>query len=84
MNAQKVVDTARGRALADEHGMQFFETCARDGINVEEPFIAIAREVKKRLFDIHVDPCLGGADAEVPVTMAVRMSGTNIWCLWTG
>lgn len=27
----KVVDSARGQALADQHGLQFFETSAKSG-----------------------------------------------------
>ncbi len=37
------IDTARGRAMAESYGMQFFETSAKDGTNVTTSFAAIAR-----------------------------------------
>jgi Ras-related protein Rab-8A len=51
MLTEKAVDTARGQALADEYGMKFFETSAKNNINVEEAFVSIARDIKKRLMD---------------------------------
>jgi hypothetical protein len=36
MLTDKAVDTTRGKGLADEYGMQFFETSAKNNINVEE------------------------------------------------
>mmetsp|Transcript_65867 Transcript_65867/g.183526 ORF Transcript_65867/g.183526 Transcript_65867/m.183526 type:complete len:233 (-) Transcript_65867:118-816(-) len=47
--SQLVVETSRGQALADEYGIPFFETSAKSGLNVEEAFIAIADDVRKRL-----------------------------------
>ena len=51
MVAEKVVETSRAQALADEYGIQFFETSAKNNINVDEAFYAIAREIKARLMD---------------------------------
>jgi Ras-related protein Rab-8A len=47
----RVVTTEEGQALADEYSpnMQYFETSARCGINIETPFVELAREVKHRL-----------------------------------
>lgn len=45
---ERLVDTARGQALADEYGMPFMETSARDGTNVTEAFHAIADAVRIR------------------------------------
>jgi Ras-related protein Rab-8A len=45
----QVIDTARGQALADEFGIKFFETSAKNNINVEKAFFEIARDVMKRL-----------------------------------
>ncbi len=46
-----MIDSARGQALADEYGMKFFETSAKNNINVEKAFFEMAREVLKRLME---------------------------------
>ena len=63
MLTEKAVDTARGQALADEYGMKFFETSAKNNINVEDAFVSIARDIKKRLMDNPAaqKPAAGGA-----------------------
>lgn len=43
------VSRDEGAQLAAEYGIQFFETSAKNDINVEKGFITIAREVKDRL-----------------------------------
>lgn len=39
----------RGEALANELGISFIETSAKAGVNVEEAFALLTREVKKKL-----------------------------------
>ena len=51
MTSEKLVETARGQALADEYGIKFFETSAKSNINVVEAFTSIAADIKKRLMD---------------------------------
>uniref|UniRef100_A0ACD5XZR9 Uncharacterized protein n=1 Tax=Avena sativa TaxID=4498 RepID=A0ACD5XZR9_AVESA len=46
---KRVVHTSRGRALADEHGIKFFETCAETNLNVHEVFFSLTREIIRRL-----------------------------------
>jgi len=48
---KKVIDTSRGKALADEYKIKFMETSAKNSINVDDSFITLARDIKKRLFD---------------------------------
>ena len=43
------IETSRGRALADEYGMKFFETSAKDGTNVAEAFNELARDAVVKL-----------------------------------
>ncbi|XP_068647258.1 ras-related protein RABD1-like isoform X2 [Aristolochia californica] len=46
---EKVVATQTAQAFADELGIPFLETSAKDSINVEEAFLTMAGEIKKRL-----------------------------------
>ena len=48
---KRAVATARGQALADQHGIRFFETSAKNSINIEEAFSTITRDIKQRLLD---------------------------------
>lgn len=46
---QRVVNTETGYALAEEYGMHFMETSAKDGHNVEEAFPVIADAARLQL-----------------------------------
>ncbi|BFG19950.1 hypothetical protein CerSpe_062240 [Prunus speciosa] len=45
----KVVDTQTAKAFADELGIPFLETSAKDSINVEQAFLTMANEIKKKM-----------------------------------
>ncbi|PPD77990.1 hypothetical protein GOBAR_DD25087 [Gossypium barbadense] len=45
----KVVDTQTAKAFADEIGIPFLETSAKDSINVEQAFLTMAGEIKKKM-----------------------------------
>ncbi|KAK1285446.1 Ras-related protein RABE1c [Acorus calamus] len=47
--SKRAVPTSKGQALADEYGIQFFETSAKTNLNVEQVFFSIARDIKQRL-----------------------------------
>ena len=49
--AEKVVDTARGKQVADEHHISFFETSAKADINVQEAFSDLVKKVCERMFE---------------------------------
>jgi Ras-related protein Rab-8A len=44
MTNERVIETSRGQALADEYGIKFFECSAKTDQNVSEAFMEIARQ----------------------------------------
>ena len=49
MQEQRAVTAEEGQQLAKEYKINFFETSAKQDINVEKCFLTIAQEVKERL-----------------------------------
>ena len=43
----RTVTSERGASLAEEHGLDFFETSAKTGSNINELFQAIAQKIVK-------------------------------------
>lgn len=48
---RRAVSRERAQALADEYGLKFIETSAKNGLGVEEAFMTLTKDVKKRLID---------------------------------
>lgn len=65
----KVVDSQTAKAFADELGIPFLETSAKDSINVEQAFLTMAAEIKKKMGS----QTTGGKSAET-----VQMKGQPI------
>jgi len=53
---KRAVDTDKGKALAEEYGISFLETSAKNSINVETAFISLAKDIKKKIIDQDVEP----------------------------
>lgn len=49
LTAKKVVDSQTAKAFADEIGIPFLETSAKNALNVEQAFMTMAAEIKNRM-----------------------------------
>ena len=49
MVSKRAVQTEVGQKLASEFNLKFFETSAKNNINVDEAFFTIARDIQQRL-----------------------------------
>merc|ERR1711871_1808489 len=73
---KKVVSTEKAQALADEYQIQLFETSAKNNISVEDAFITIASDIKKRLMD-NPTPAQGGPGATGGIQIRPAQPGGN-------
>ena len=51
LDNKMAVDYTKGKALAEEYGMKFFKTSAKDSTSVENVFLTIAKDIKMHIFD---------------------------------
>lgn len=65
----KVIDTETGKQLADEYGLDFFETSAKTGLNISELFQSIAHNIIK---DKKKGGTVGGGSREGTVTIGKK------------
>lgn len=63
------IETARGRALADAYGAQFYETSAKDGTGVRDAFHAVAAAAVANL------PAEGGGGGGQPAGAVKQLKG---------
>ncbi|EJT98925.1 ras-domain-containing protein [Dacryopinax primogenitus] len=72
---KRAVSTQQGQELADELGVRFLETSAKQNINVEEAFFSLARDIKARLLDTLPDQ--GAAAPGQAATGSVKVGQPN-------
>eukprot|EP00882_Tetradesmus_deserticola_P003552 GHRQ01003760.1.p1 GENE.GHRQ01003760.1~~GHRQ01003760.1.p1 ORF type:complete len:219 (+),score=97.91 GHRQ01003760.1:332-988(+) len=65
---KRAVPYAKGQALAQEYGMRFFETSAKDNSHVEEVFTSIAKDVMQRLQREQADQQQVGTSSPLKLT----------------
>eukprot|EP00126_Sphaerothecum_destruens_P012765 Sdes_comp21870_c0_seq1m20417 len=79
MTEKKVVDTAQGQTLADEYGIPFMESSAKTGQGVEEAFITLARDIKKRLIDsAQQNSPAGGPTTRIGIDLQEELTRSDI------
>ena len=72
---RRAVPFAKGQALADEFGVRFFETSAKDNSNVEEAFTVIAKDVMARLAREQADQQQASTAAPLKLTSGLGKAG---------
>eukprot|EP00954_Amorphochlora_amoebiformis_P023812 1362225-Amorphochlora_amoeboformis.AAC.4 len=70
---EQEVDYETGENLAKEFGIKFFETSAKDHVNVTEAFDALTRDVIQRKFK-------GGGENKTTVDIDLKESKSSSCC----
>jgi len=60
---EKVINTERGKALAEKYELKFFETSAKTGLKVEEAFLCITKDIRDRLIAEKGSPEISSNDS---------------------
>jgi Ras-related protein Rab-10 len=51
MDDKRLISEERGRGVAEENGIKFFETSAKDNINIEQAFITVSSNTEIYIID---------------------------------
>ena len=66
MESDRKVTVEQGKDFADQYGMKFFETSAKNSINVNEAFITMTKEVMKKSGKKNPTPSKPDIDIKAP------------------
>jgi Ras-related protein Rab-8A len=65
MQSDRVVTFDEGKALADSYGLKFFETSAKQDLNVKDALLAIAKDIKDKIGSDKLDKNGGNEKIEL-------------------
>ncbi|GHJ89239.1 hypothetical protein NliqN6_5641 [Naganishia liquefaciens] len=74
---KRAVTLEQGRQLADELGLRFVETSAKDNEGVEEAFFTLARDIKTRLIDSQPEAAAAANPAARGDSKNVQVGNSN-------
>ncbi|KZO99732.1 ras-domain-containing protein [Calocera viscosa TUFC12733] len=74
---KRAVSVQQGEELANELGVRFLETSAKQNINVEEAFFSLARDIKARLLDTLPDQGASAGNQGGSGSVKVGQAGTT-------
>ncbi|KAJ2725740.1 GTP-binding protein [Coemansia sp. Benny D115] len=77
---RRAVAKERGQALADKLGIKFKETSAKSNYQVEDAFIELASDIKKRLLDSASQPEQSASDGKVNIGESQPGSNQGMGC----
>lgn len=80
MESEREVDTEQGQALADQYGIPFFETSAKENVLVNEAFLELAKIVKKRLMKAEAEKADQGEKQHASVTLNSKKANKSAQC----
>ena len=69
---QRVVSYEQGKALADEFGVAFFETSAKENLHVDDAFMQITNDIVARLDDSDTKTDSGTSSLELSMRFTIR------------
>lgn len=75
LTSKKVVDYTTAKELADQLGIPFLETSAKNSTNVEQAFMTMAAEIKNRMQSVPATPGVGQTSLNINKPQPAKSSG---------